>query len=154
MRSDTRKIPFGTVIGDLTVLDFSHSDNGVWWWTVCVCGRISQFKGTKLRECITKSHFASCGCCDFHKKYPSEYRSWNSMHTRCYDKSREEYPNYGGRGICVVDRWFRFWKFLEDMGPKPKPELTLERKNNDGNYEPNNCEWATRADQNRNKRRN
>ena len=73
------------------------------------------------------------------------------MRTRCENPNATRYADYGGRGITVCDRWHDFAGFLADMGEQP-PGLTLDRKDNDGNYEPGNCRWATRAEQNRNQR--
>lgn len=78
------------------------------------------------------------------------------MHRRCRNPRDKDYKNYGERGISVCDRWsgaHGFENFLADMGKRP-PGLTIERNNNDGNYEPGNCRWATRSDQRRNQRRN
>ena len=75
------------------------------------------------------------------------------MHYRCSDPACPKYPDYGGRGITVCERWSSLDAFLQDMGPRPK-NRTLERINNDGNYEPDNCRWATMEDQLRNTRRN
>lgn len=79
------------------------------------------------------------------------YDVWVSMKQRCFNSRCPKYPDYGGRGITVCERWLIFNNFYEDMGDKPE-ELTLERVNNDGDYEPNNCKWATRSEQNRNRR--
>lgn len=85
--------------------------------------------------------------------YPSTYSSWANMKTRVYNKNREGYKNYGGRGIKICNRWSDFGSFLADMGEKPKG-LSLERINNDGNYEPDNCKWATFQEQTNNARSN
>lgn len=80
------------------------------------------------------------------------YRTWQDMKRRCYNKNRPEYKNYGGRGIKVCKRWLEnFWNFVNDMGEKPEG-YSLERKNNDKGYYPSNCKWASRKDQNSNKR--
>ncbi len=82
------------------------------------------------------------------------YQSWSHMKRRCTDPNVKAWKDYGGRGIKVCDRWLEsFENFLADMGEKP-PGLTLDRKNNDGSYEPSNCRWATREEQAINKRRN
>ncbi len=79
------------------------------------------------------------------------YRAWGHMLERCKNPNHKYYKDYGGRGIQVCERWRKFENFYADMGNCPK-ELTLERKNNDGNYEPSNCCWATRKEQRINSR--
>ena len=87
-----------------------------------------------------------------------EWQSWMDMKNRCYNSNSTHYKNYGGRGIKVCERWLDermgFPNFLADMGKKPSLQHTLERCDNDGNYEPGNCKWATRIEQNRNTRTN
>jgi hypothetical protein len=78
------------------------------------------------------------------------YRLWANMLTRCTNSKRAGYPRYGGRGIKVCDRWRQFAAFLDDMGHPPTALHSLDRVNNDGNYEPGNCRWATRREQNQN----
>lgn len=85
-------------------------------------------------------------------KHPM-YRGYHTMLTRCRNPKSKDYHHYGGRGITVCDRWQQhFLNFLEDMGERPTPKHTLDRINNDGNYEPSNCRWATRTMQVRNTR--
>lgn len=82
-----------------------------------------------------------------------EYRVWASMLQRCRNKRNVRYANYGGRGITICKRWESFINFYKDMGPRPNKDLSLDRINNDGNYEKNNCRWATRTEQQRNRRK-
>lgn len=80
-----------------------------------------------------------------------EYRAWVAMRNRCEKKNNPAYKNYGGRGIKVCDQWHKFEGFYADMGKRPKGR-SLDRINNDGNYEIGNCRWATKQEQNSNKR--
>ena len=88
------------------------------------------------------------------KRASPEYRVWANMHSRCSTPALKCFKNYGGRGIQVCIRWASFGKFFADMGPRPTPRHTIERRENSGNYEPGNCEWAIRKKNNRNKRNN
>lgn len=84
-----------------------------------------------------------------------EYKAWQEMKRRCNDSNRQNYRNYGGRGIVVCERWLDFTNFLADMGRKPTLEHSLDRyPNNNGNYEPGNVRWATKEQQSRNRRTN
>lgn len=88
-------------------------------------------------------------------KVPSPtYRSWASMRNRCLNANTPDFPRYGGRGITICDHWSDFAAFLKDMGERPSLRHSIDRRNNDGNYEPDNCRWATYAEQRRNQPRN
>lgn len=81
-----------------------------------------------------------------------EHRVWTAMWTRCTNPNSIGYADYGGRGIMVCDRWKDFTAFYMDMGPRPTPQHSIDRRENDGNYEPGNCHWVTADVQARNKR--
>ena len=87
------------------------------------------------------------------KRNTREYGVWATMIQRCENSGYRKYPSYGGRGISVCDCWRKsFAAFYADMGPRPSSQHSIDRINNDGNYEPGNCRWATRTDQCRNRR--
>lgn len=90
-----------------------------------------------------------------YKKYPSEYRCWTAMLRRCLDAKEFNYKNYGGKGITVCPQWQEsFIQFYDDVGPRPGPDYSLDRIDNNGNYEPGNVRWSTREQQMANFSRN
>jgi hypothetical protein len=109
---------------------------------------------TKSRG-IKKAPRSRHGHCSGGSNFTPEYRAWKSMIERCENPRSKPYPGYGGRGISVHPA-FRasFSAFLAEIGSRPSPEMSLDRKDNSKNYEPGNIRWATRKEQNRNNRRN
>lgn len=87
------------------------------------------------------------------RKYTPEYKSWQHLKERCLNPNLRCYKHYGGRGIKVCDRWrYSFESFLEDMGKRPNDKSSIDRIDNDGNYEPSNCRWADQSEQMHNTR--
>ena len=131
------------------------------WRCVCDCGRELFVQGASLRT----GRQQSCGClksetaATLHRKHgltaSPEARIWSTMKQRCMNPNNASFSEYGGRGIRVCDRWAdSFESFLADMGPRPSPRHSIDRIKNDKGYEPANCRWATRSEQNSNTRRN
>jgi len=126
------------------------------WNCVCDCGNKTTVLGGNLRSGNTQS----CGCLQKERttkhsmhKHPA-YWVWIAMKQRCGNPKCKAYKNYGGRGIVICERWLEsFNSFWEDMGSTWRRGLSIDRINNDGNYEPENCRWATSKQQNNNQRK-
>lgn len=153
----------GSVFYNYTVIDI-NSKRPYHWVCKCLCGVIKDVRYSHLKL----GHVKSCGC---HKdaiatkhgytrgatkgKRMVEYNVWAAMLRRCKNPSEKKYNIYGGRGIKVCERWHKFVNFLSDMGRRPIGKYSIDRfPNKDGDYEPNNCRWATIEEQNRNLRSN
>lgn len=111
------------------------------------------YKDLELRRKYNREYQRKWKEANPHKKYKPHrlYSVWKNMRNRCYRTYNKDYSNYGGRGIAVYDRWLNSFKnFLEDMGPSWEEGLTLDRIDNDGDYGPGNCRWATHKEQVRN----
>jgi hypothetical protein len=124
----------------------------------CDCGEYCEVRLNHLRR--TQDPVRSCGCRQKQGNHRTHngsgtvmYKTWCGMKKRCGNPNDRSYPDYGGRGIKVCERWQMFENFLADMGERPSDEHQLDRIDNDGNYEPGNVRWATRQLQIRNRRK-
>lgn len=150
----------GKKFGKLTVIQRNlnppKKDRNSWWFVQCDCG--SPIK-TVPAKYLQSGNIKSCGCGEHPIKHGGcgtpEYEAWKGMKSRCYNENKKQFKDWGGRGIIVCDRWIdSFENFLEDMGKMPGPRYSLERIDNNGNYEPSNCEWIHVTEQARNKTNN
>jgi len=141
----------GKKFGVLTVLRRVSAKKST-WKCLCDCGNITDV----YRGHLIDGHTRSCGCIGNRTHGMSktrQYTIWSHVIDRCTNANSDYYKNYGGRGITVCEKWRKFEGFWEDMQNGYADDLTIERDNNDGNYEKGNCRWATKSEQNRNTRR-
>lgn len=162
----------GRSFGRLSIVGYAGKESykhHSWWWR-CQCGAVGRSLALNLKAGRT----TSCGCLmrevvgemfstHGHTRRGNDhplYGTWKAMKQRCADPKCKSYPDYGARGISVCARWTEgeggetgFECFLADMGPKPTPAHSIDRKDNDGDYRPDNCRWATKSEQMRNRRR-
>ena len=149
----------------LTVIGFEHKDTYWKWVCKCDCGNEKSYLPQKLRNGTTKT--CGCGKVERCKEYTIKYRTkhggrherlyhiWHGMKERCLTPTNKDYPNWGGRGITICNEWvndyatFREWALSNGY----EDSLSIDRINNDGNYEPTNCRWVTLQEQAKNRRK-
>lgn len=152
----------GQKFGRIKVLSFSRRINNTTRWNcLCDCGNIKEIIGYRLKNKSTQS----CGCLQKEglakrktthgRSYTKEYQTWCTIIKRCTNPKAINYKKYGGAGIKVCNRWLEsFENFYTDMGDKPTPKHTIDRKDNALGYSKENCKWSTMKEQERNRTNN
>ena len=160
----------GLQFGDLFVISLAYKKPRktfgfrLYWWCLCACGRLCRVVGDSL----ISGKQISCGCHKLKKvierntkhgmRYTKVYKTWQDIKARCYNPNNKQFDDYGGRGITMFAAWINdfqaFYDYVSQLKHFNEEGYTLDRINNDSNYEPGNLRWADKKTQNRNTRRN